>query len=306
MLEHMNRLSIDRQAQIAALLVEGVANRRAGRILDIPLNTVLRNGLWIGEACQRFHDAKVQGLKTTIVEADEMWTFLHTKRGHLPEELKDEPELGDTWTWIAVDPVHRIIINWHLGKRGSNDVSLFIDDLARRVPGTIQITTDQLPLYRAAIDRAFGNRVHYATIHKEMYSPTRTPDGRFNPTTLKKNEITTVFGAPDPEHITTTSIESCNARVRAWNSRYVRNTLAFSKRLRNLKASFALHCTYSNWCRINPAIRCTPAMEIGLTDHVWEIEELIEQINVEEGRAVRYLNAIPAPSVEEEDVPYTF
>lgn len=301
----VNRLSLDRQAQIAALLVEGNTSRGAARILDCTLNTVLRNGLWLGEACQRFHDNHVHGLKTKRVEADEAWSFIGAKDASLPPQLRGDPDLGTTWTWVSFDPDHRFLLNWHIGKHEASDAANFMNDLARRIPGRIQLTTDCLRHYRPAVQEAFGARVDYAQIHKEMYEATFTPDGRYQPTRLKSNTVTAICGKPDPKLVTTTSIESQNTRLRRWNSRYVRNTIAFSRRLRNLRASFALHATYYNFCRVLPAIRCSPAVEIGLTDHVWEIEELIERLNVDEGREVGYLNR-KKETREEEDVPYEF
>ena len=51
--------------------------------------------------------------------------------------------------------------------------------------------------------------------------------------------------------------------------------LAFSKKWENLKAALALHFAYYNFCRIHRTLKITPAMEAGLTDHVWSIQELI-------------------------------
>jgi hypothetical protein len=52
-------------------------------------------------------------------------------------------------------------------------------------------------------------------------------------------------------------------------------TNAFSKKLANLKAAVALHFAYYNFCRVHSSLRVTPAMEAGITDHVWELKELL-------------------------------
>jgi hypothetical protein len=49
----------------------------------------------------------------------------------------------------------------------------------------------------------------------------------------------------------------------------------FSKKLSHLKAAVALHFAYYNFCRAHQALRVTPAMEAGITDHIWELSELI-------------------------------
>jgi hypothetical protein len=57
--------------------------------------------------------------------------------------------------------------------------------------------------------------------------------------------------------------------------RLTRLTNAYSKKLANLKAAVALHFAFYNFCRVHSSLRVTPAMEAGLTDHVWAIAELL-------------------------------
>lgn len=67
---------------------------------------------------------------------------------------------------------------------------------------------------------------------------------------------------------------SVNSRVD--RRRFTRLTNAFSKKLRNLKAAVALHFAFYNFCRPHASLKgCTPAMEARLTDHVWDLEELL-------------------------------
>lgn len=54
-----------------------------------------------------------------------------------------------------------------------------------------------------------------------------------------------------------------------------RLTNAFSKKWENLKAAYALWFAWYNFCRVHSALRVTPAMEAGITDHVWEIINLL-------------------------------
>ncbi len=54
-----------------------------------------------------------------------------------------------------------------------------------------------------------------------------------------------------------------------------RLTNAFSKKWGNLKAALALYFAYYNFCRVHMPLRVTPAMQSGLTDHVWTLGELI-------------------------------
>jgi IS1 family transposase len=287
----VNRLPIEKQADIAAHLVEGNSVRGTSRLCQVRLNTVLRNLIWLGEACYQFHGDVVRNLeRCTRIEADEIWTFIYAKdrmKRYLPSDLRSM--MGTRWTWIAMDPDRNLVINWHVGGHRPSDAEMFAYDLASRVTGDdIQITSDQLRHYAPAFEKAFGSRAHYATIKKIFRKDSFTPDGRYEPRRLRKNRKATIFGNPDPDFITTTTIESHNSSLREWNSRFHRNTKAFSKKGRNLSASLALHFTYFNFCRVHPSLGMTPAMASGITKEKWEIEELIERINVEESRKEPY------------------
>ncbi len=58
--------------------------------------------------------------------------------------------------------------------------------------------------------------------------------------------------------------------------RFTRLTNGFSKTLRNLKAAVALHFAYYNFCRVHSTLKCTPAMEAGIADHIWTFEEVLK------------------------------
>lgn len=277
----MNRLTLAQQANIAAHLAHGNSVISTATLCGCSKKTVLRNLLWIGDACQRFHDRAVIHLKSTRIEADEAWGFVYRKDDEADDALNFDREVGTVWTWVSYDPDAKLVVNWHVGGHQMSDANTFMMDLARRIPGRLQITTDQLQHYRPAVEEAFGSRVDYATIRKIMHEPTRSPDLKIQQPKLRENRRASIYGNPDMDRVTTTSIESQNTRLRCWNRRYVREAITFSKSLKHLRASIALHFCYANFCRIPRTIRCTPAMEAGLTDHLWEIEELMEKINVD-------------------------
>jgi hypothetical protein len=56
--------------------------------------------------------------------------------------------------------------------------------------------------------------------------------------------------------------------------RFTRLTNAFGKKLSNHRHSVALHYMFSNFCRVHQTLKVTPAMEAGLTDHIWSLDEL--------------------------------
>ena len=79
----------------------------------------------------------------------------------------------------------------------------------------------------------------------------------------------------DPEKIFTSHVERQNLNIRMAMRRFTRLTNGFSKKWENLKAALALYFAYDNFCRIHSTIRCTPAMEAGVTNHVWELKDLL-------------------------------
>jgi len=66
--------------------------------------------------------------------------------------------------------------------------------------------------------------------------------------------------------------------------RFTRLTNGFSKKLENHAASIALHCMHYNFCRVHQTLRGTPAMEAGLTDHDWAIEEVVGVLDAESAK----------------------
>lgn len=271
----MNRLPQEKIERLVALLVEGNSIRGISRILDMTKRTVLRNLVWIGEACQKFHDENVRGLKCKEIQADETWNFIYAKEKNVPKLKKAPPEAGSCWTWVAIDPISNLVPSWYVGKQhDSSEADFLMGDLASRIPGKVQITTDQLMHYRPAIETAFGDRVNYATIQKKLADVTKTPDQKFEPQEFKGQRQASIYGNPDPERVTTTSVESNNLRMRLSMRRYMRSMNGFSRSLKNQRAAVALHFMHHNFCRISPPIKVTPAMEAGIADHVWDIEEL--------------------------------
>jgi hypothetical protein len=88
-------------------------------------------------------------------------------------------------------------------------------------------------------------------------------------------EVVPIIGQPDPKRICTSIVERQNLTIRMSMRRLTRLTNAFSKKWENLWAAYCLHFAYYNFCRIHKTLRVTPAMESGLTDHVWELAELL-------------------------------
>jgi hypothetical protein len=84
------------------------------------------------------------------------------------------------------------------------------------------------------------------------------------------------MGQPDPDRICTSHIERQNLSIRMGTRRFTRLTNAFSKKWENHWAALARWFAFYNFCRRHRTLRVTPAMEAGLTDHIWSGRELLE------------------------------
>ena len=149
-----------------------------------------------------------------------------------------------------------------------------MQDCADRINSRPQITTDSLKNYPDAIESAFGADVDYAQLHK-LYGASDEPEVRYSPARCIGADMKVVSGNPDPDHVSTSYVERQNLTMRISMRRFTRLTNAFSKKLDNHGHAVALHFMYYNSCRVHKTLRVTPAMEAGIADHVWSVEELV-------------------------------
>lgn len=98
----------------------------------------------------------------------------------------------------------------------------------------------------------------------------------------RKDEIR---GDPDPKHISTSYAERMNLQIRMGMRRFTRLTNAHSKKIENHRHALALYFMFYNFARIHSTLRVTPAMEAGVSNHVWGIEEIVGLLNMSEKKA---------------------
>ena len=134
-------------------------------------------------------------------------------------------------------------------------------------------TTDGLKMYGEAVEGAFGMDVDYAMLIKLYGSDSF--DTKYSPGDCIGTQTAVMQGNPDPLHISTSFIERQNLTMRMQMRRFTRLTNAFSKKIDNLGHAVALHFMHYNFCRVHQTLRVTPAMEAGIADHVWSIEEIV-------------------------------
>jgi len=241
-------------------------------------HTVLKLLKDVGCACADYHNRTVRNLRVRRIQCDEIWAFVYAKQKNVtPEQM--EKGAGDVWTWTAIDADTKLIVSYMLGDRGASTAQSFMRDLAGRVTNRFQLTTDGHRVYADAVEDAFGADIDYAMLVKIYGASNDSPESRYSPATCIGCRTGVLNGDPDRDHISTSFVERQNLSMRMGMRRFTRLTNGFSKKLENHGHMVALYFMHYNFCRIHKSLRVTPAMEAGLTDHVWEIEELITLLN---------------------------
>jgi len=269
----MNRLPIERRAQILRLLVEGNSIRAITRISDVSKNTVTKLLCSVGSKCLDYQDEVLRNLPCERLQCDEIWSFCYAKEKKVPEEMRGHFGFGDVWTWTAICADTKLVPCWHVARRSAEDANAFIKDLASRLRNRVQLTTDGHKPYLNAVKGTFESEIDYAVLLK-IYGPSRDGERRYGPSECIGTERFIISGQPDQEHISTSFIERGNLSMRMGMRRFTRLTNAFSKKIENLAHAVSLHFMHYNFARIHQTLRITPAMVAGVTSHVWEIEEI--------------------------------
>lgn len=269
----MKRLSDKQRAQILHMLVEGNSLRATARMADVSRNTVDKLLCDVGAACQEYQDKHLRNLPCKRVQCDEIWSFVYAKDKNVPEDKQDEFGFGDVWTWVAIDADTKLVPCWHVGTRNGEAAKMFIDDLASRLANRVQLTTDGHKPYLEAIENAFGNDIDYGRLVK-IYGEAPKREKRYSPPNFVHATTSKVTGNPVEKDISTSYVERQNLTMRMNMRRFTRLTNGFSKKVENHMHAISLHYMYYNFARIHQSLKVTPAMEAGVSDHVWSLEEI--------------------------------
>ncbi len=271
----MNRMDTVRRAQVVRCLIEGCSINSTVRMTGVAKNTILKLLVELGAACVEFLDATMRNLPCERLQADEAWAFCYAKQKNVkPEHFDDGGYAGDIWTWVAIDADTKLIPCWLIGQRDPIAARLFMEDLASRMANRIQLTTDGLKVYINAVKNAFGDDIDYAMLIK-VYSNTMEGQKRYSPAVCIGCERAEINGSPDPLHVNTSYVERQNLTMRMQMRRFTRLTNGFSKKLENHAASVAVHFMAYNFQRKHLTLGTTPAVNAGIADHIWSIEEII-------------------------------
>ena len=270
----MNQLSTERRAALVAALVEGNSVRATARMTDTAFNTVLKFVVDIGTVCRTYLDETMRGLTCQRLQADEIWQFCYAKDRNVPASMRGKPGIGSVWTWIAMDADTKLIPTFHVGTRDAACAYEFMSDVASRITNRVQLTTDGHRAYLEAVDLAFGfHQIDYAMLVK-IYGEAPEGQRRYSPPQCLGARQDVIAGDPDPDHISTSYVERQNLTMRMSMRRFTRLTNGFSKKVENLEHALALHYVHYNFARIHKTLRCTPAMQAGVSTRLWDARDI--------------------------------
>jgi IS1 family transposase len=270
----MNRLDKAKQMQVVRALVEGNSIRATVRMTGVAKNTVAKLLVELGAACSAYMNKTLVNLPCKRVQCDEIWSFVGAKQKNVTPARAAKGHAGDVWTWVAMDADTKLICSWLVGSRDTSCAVEFMRDLKGRLANRVQLTTDGFKPYLVAVEDAFGADVDYAMLVK-IYGDTSEGQKRYSPVTCLGCERKPITGNPEREHMSTSFIERQNLTMRMSMRRFTRLTNAFSKKIENHVASIAIHYMHYNFVRVHQTLRVTPAMAAGVTDRLWEMDDLV-------------------------------
>jgi IS1 family transposase len=252
--------------------------RATARIADVSYNAVNKLLIDAGKACSDYQDKKLRNLRCKRPQLDEIWAFCYSKQANVPENKRGSA--GDIWTWTAIDAETKLIPSWYVGARDGEAALAFVTDLASRIEGRVQITTDGHKAYVNTVEEAFGTDADFAMLVKMYGEPTHaTPERKYSPSSFVSARTVAIAGRPDPAHISTSYVERANLTMRMGMRRFTRLTNGFSKKAEHHAYAVALHFMHYNFIRVHKTLRVTPAMAAGVTDRLWEVADLVDLLD---------------------------
>jgi IS1 family transposase len=275
----MNKLPLKTRITILKCLLDGMSIRGTARVADVSKNTVSKLLIQAGAACSAFHDEHVREVKAQRVQCDEIWSFVGCKQKNAKPEAGEWR--GDVWTWTAIDADSKLAISYLVGGRDGEYAIAFMDDLRSRLENRVQLTTDGHKAYLEAVEGAFGGDVDYAQLIKLYGQPAgKTAERKYSPAECTGIKKRVVEGDPDKAHVSTSYVERQNLTMRMAMRRFTRLTNAFSKKIENHAHAVALHFMNYNFIRQHKSLnKLTPAMAAGITDRLWEVEDIVKLVD---------------------------
>jgi IS1 family transposase len=262
----------DKALLAVQLLLEGNSILSTSRITGLDKNTIMRVLVLAGLKAEKVSEQMIRNVPVKDIEADEIWSFIGKKEKGVKAD--DDPTFGDAYTFVGIERTTKLVLAWHLGRRTARDTEAFIEKVNEATAGEFPITTDGFKAYVDAVHMSLGTRVDFAQLIK-VYAASPEGEHRYSPSEVVSTEVVPVIGNPNPDKICTSHVERQNLTMRMQIRRFTRLTNAFSKKWENHYAALTLYFAYYNFVRVHSTLRVTPAMEAGITDHVWTLKQLL-------------------------------
>jgi IS1 family transposase len=274
----MNKLNLERQAQVIKVLCEGNSIRSTARITDTAINTVVNLLRDVGDACAKYQDIHLRNLPCRTIQCDEIWSFCYAKEKNVPADKQGRFGYGTVWTWTAIDADTKLVPSWTVGLRDAGYAFEFMRDLQSRLANRVQLTTDGHKVYLNVIEDVFGANVDYAMLVK-LYGQEPSGEARYSPVKCTGTNSRVITGSLNISQIFTSYAERQNLTMRIAMIRFTRLTNALSKKLENHMYAIALYFMHYNFVRPHKALSKsypqTPAMAAGVSAHIWTVEEMV-------------------------------
>jgi IS1 family transposase len=271
----MKRLNSDLRAKVLHSLMEGMSIRATARLFGVSKTTILKLVEDAGRAAVWYQDRTLRNLPCADIQADEIWGFVGSKQANTPHDKQHVQ--GDVWVWIATCRNTKLVPCWYVGHRSGHAARSFMHNLAARVSGKVQLSSDAFSAYAQAVEGAFPE-ADYGQVVKVFGTSPESAKGRYSPPPCVGARKVVMQGNPDPARISTSHSERNNLNVRMHNRRMTRLTNAFSKKVQNHAHAMALHFLYYNFVRIHQTLKVTPAMAAGVTKRLWEMKDVVEML----------------------------
>lgn len=268
------RISMKQATFALSLLLEGMSIRAIERLTGLHRDTIGDLILLVGDNCQRLLETKIKDVQAKDVQVDEIWSFVGCKEKTRVAHGYGE-ELGDSWTFTAIERNTKLILAHHVGQRDNATCWQFLLKLAKATSGRFQLTSDGLTAYKLNVPFVFGMRVDFAQLIKTYQASQEVT--RYSPAKIESIEKRPLFGDCDFERISTSHVERHNLTIRMNNRRFTRLTNAHSKSHKHHVAMQAIFFAWYNFCRKHETLKGkTPAMASGISDKSWSMSQLLE------------------------------
>lgn len=262
-------LPVEKAEMVIRLLLEGNSVSSVERATEVHHTTTLKLLVIVGEKCERIMAEKVRNVQVRDVECDEVWSYIGKKQKRVRPE--DNQLLGDCYVFVGIERHSKLVLNIAMGKRDQSTTDVFVEGIRHVTARTPFQITNRTAITTTLHDRLTG----FAQLIK-VYRASQEGEARYSPAEVASTEVVPIMGQPDPDRICTSIVERSNLSLRMGLRRFTRLTNGFSKKWENHWAAVVLWYTWYNFGRVHKTLRCTPAMEAGIADHVWSVREILE------------------------------